>query len=189
MRPSRKVHTLPQQEQQDQSWSKQIEQSFNLLQWIIAILCMVVLPFTRHSWGVKAFGTEAMLAFCLIPLYGAVYNDPYIIQFWYAWICMVVWCRITATREHHRFFMGYARFWGNFLHWKKAEVLEAITVCIIGQCFYQLSDGMGQLIGFWCPIALSIELFMNISINNSRKLAIQDAQREAEAMQRDMEGH
>lgn len=166
------------------SINQKIEDNFNLVLWVLEIVAMSVIPITRFAFGGCAFGMSTAIAALFIPMYASYARSPLMLEYWYVWLCFVIWRRLTPDRAEHRFFQGYPHLFFNLTGDNfKARMMEAAALFIAGQFLIPVDHGVGMFFGYVCALPLSVKCAIEIGLHRAEVAALRDVPKEIERLQ------
>jgi hypothetical protein len=136
-----------QQQQQEQTFPVDMRTSFNILYFVVCFFTMTILPFTRSRMGTRGVGAAGFWAMLFIPLYAGTVHSDAILTFWYAWVIMVIYRRITADKNQHPQFTGWVWMFDWLIKDElNARRLEAVSMLIVGNLLKEWSEPVGQFV-------------------------------------------
>jgi hypothetical protein len=180
--------TMPrQQQQQESSMLIDMRTSFNLLNFLADAHTASIRPFTRSGMGTRGIGAPGFWAMLLILAYAGFANAPEMILYFWAWLAMVVYRRITADRRQHTDFQGWVWMFDWCLKDElKAHLLEAVSMWAIGGFLCGFSEPLGQFVMLGA-VSFGVKYAINAATVARRREAAHNARIEMETMQRQFE--
>jgi hypothetical protein len=138
---------MPPQQKQQQSFLVDMRASFNIVNFLADIHTAAIRPWTRSGMGTRGMGAAGLFAGVLILGYAGFAEAPEMITYFWAWLAMVVYRRITADKREHTHYQG--RVW--LFHWclkdeLNARLMEAGTMWILGGVLAGVSEALGQFV-------------------------------------------
>jgi hypothetical protein len=137
-----------QQQQQQPSWLIDMRDSFNIVNFLADGHTACFRPFTREGAGPHGLGAPGFFAgAAFLPLWAGMTDSPDMLLYWQAWIIMVVYRRIMASKQEHPHYQGrvvvIGRFVKNELH---ARLMEAGAMWVLGGVLSGFSEDIGYFV-------------------------------------------
>jgi len=137
-----------------------VRTGFNIAYFIACVHAMCILPFTRSGMGTRGIDATGFWALLLIAFYTGEMHCPEMLTYWYVWVVMVVYRRLTTDKRQHTQFEGWVwPFQWIVRNEVIAKWLEALSMLILGTLFKKWSEPVGQFLfygffslGFKCVI-------------------------------------
>lgn len=178
---------MPQQQQRESSWLDDARTGFNLATFGADVLNACFQPFTRSGMGTGGLGMAGVGALLLILIYAGLANAPDMLIYWYAWLGMVIYRRITADKSQHTKFHGCVwMFDWCTQHEMTARLLEAAAMPLLGSMIGRFSEPVGLFITFGV-FSFGYRYAIDQATVARRRDAGHNARIEMEAMQRQMQ--
>lgn len=139
---------MPQQQQQRQpSGLLDFRTGFNLGVFVIDTYIAGIRPFTRSHMGTRGMGAAGFWAMLFIPLYAGLAEAPDLLGYWYLWLGMVIYRRITADTCQHPYHQGSPWMFGWCVNGDLGpRLLEAATMPLLGGIVSTFSEDVGAFI-------------------------------------------
>lgn len=172
-----------QQQQQQPSLLTDMRTSFNILVFVADAHTACIRPFTRTGMGPRGMGTPGFWAMLFIPVYAGLARAPDMLTYWYFWIAMVIYRRLSCEKFQHPDYQG--RVW--MFHWcmKReidARLMEAGTMPLLGGILCGISEPIGLFVTAGI-FSFGLRYVVDAAAHQRRIEAIRAARMEMEAMQ------
>ncbi len=174
---------MPRQQQQEQSFHTDMRTGFHILYIGTNVLTAGVRPVTRSGMGTRGIGAPGFWTMLFIPLYAGTTNSPEMLTYWYVWVVMVIYRRITADRHQHTNFQGWVWAFDWLIKDElNARRLEAVSMLIVGNLLSAWSEPVGQFVSY-ASYALGVQCVLDAMTRTRQKEAAHNAKVEMLAMQ------
>ena len=169
-------------QEREQELQPRDQELFNIFYFLVNAYAWALLPFTRTQVGRNGMGGPALLAMFCIPWYAGKNHSEEMITYFWCWLAMVMWRRLTPGKGVVSNYQG----WPYLTAWlvgdeMLARLVEAVLVFIAGNCLYGWSEAVGQFVA--CGgVALILKVWIEWMYISRQEEAIEDARIAMEVM-------
>lgn len=173
-----------QQPRQPQQPFQDARKAFNLLYFLATAHATCLWPFMRRSFGIWAFGANALVGFAMIVMYLSATQSPAMLVFFWVWLALVAFHRaMAARRDRAGGLVVHSHYGGDswlplklpFIRThEEARRFEPLLCLFVGALLLPLDQGLGGFVMLGC-LSLAISTGVNAEANRVRVQRMKDA--------------